>query len=148
MNAGTLYKEAAVHSASTVGLVLTMYDMLIADMTRAITALRAGDIEDRTAEVKHALDVLMHLQSALNFEEGGNAANSLDTFYAIVRGKLLQAHIQQSVSLFEQQIELVSGVREAWREAQRREQPAASSNATMPPPSPGAESFHIANWRA
>jgi flagellar protein FliS len=151
MNAGTFYQQNAIQGASPLELVLTMYDMLIADMNRAIAALRSGDVEARTNEVKHALDVLAHLQSGLNFETGGDTANSLDTLYGIVRGKLLQAHIQQSVPLFQQQIDMINYVRDAWKEVQRRlAQPAPSSmygDAMMPPPSMDAEA-QMSNWRA
>lgn len=153
MNAGTFYQENAVQGAGPIELVLTMYDMLIADINRAIAALRTGDVETRTAEVKHALDVLAHLQSNLNFESGGETANSLDTLYGIVRGKLLQAHIQQSIPMFQQQIDMVNYVKDAWKEVQKRLQPApvAASpygDSMMPPPPVDSESMHVSNWRA
>jgi flagellar protein FliS len=150
MNAGKLYKEIDVHSSGPVGLVLTMYDMLIADLHRAIGALRDGDIERRSSEVKHALDVLQHLQGSLDFKHGGEAANNLDTLYAIVRAKVLQAHMQSSAALMQAQIELIAGVRDAWRELERRENSSTfteSSGAPVNLLSGGSEAACESNWR-
>jgi len=150
MNAGKLYKEIDVHSSGPVGLVLTMYDMLIADLHRAIGALSSGDIERRSVEIKHALDVLHHLQGSLDFKNGGEAANNLDTLYAIVRAKVLQAHMQSSAALMQAQIELISGVRDAWRDLERREfssVPREAAGAPVALLSGGGEAACESNWR-
>ena len=150
MNAGRVYKEIDVHSSGRVGLVLTMYDMLIADLHRAIGAIRSGDIEGRTTEIKHALDVLQHLQGSIDFKNGGEAANHLDTFYAIVRAKVLQASMQSSAPLLEAQIEMISSVREAWHEVEGLENGGPKEEYlgnAMPPPTNGAPPAEV-DWRA
>ena len=110
------YREAAVRGAGQVELVIMLYDILFDDIQRAIAAIRAREIETRTAEIKHALSVLEHLQGTLNFEQGGEAARNMDRLYSIVRAKLLEAHIKTSEEILHKQIELLSPIREAWKQ--------------------------------
>jgi flagellar protein FliS len=110
------YREAAVRGASQVELVVMLYDILADDIQSAIAAIRAHDIETRTAEIKHALGVLEHLQGTLDFEQGGEAARHMDRLYSIVRAKLLEAHITTSEEILQKQLELLAPVREAWKQ--------------------------------
>jgi len=110
------YREAAVRGGSQVELVVMLYDILFDDLQRAISAIRARNIESRTAEVKHALGVLERLQGTLNFEQGGDAARNMDRLYSIVRAKLLEAHLKTSAEILQNQIALLAPIREAWKQ--------------------------------
>jgi flagellar secretion chaperone FliS len=110
----TTYLEATVRTAGPVELVLMMYDMMMADMRRAIEAIREGSVERRTLEMKHALLVVEQLQGGLNFQDGGEAAKLLNGFYSHLRAKLLEAQIRVSVALLEEQIQHVCAVRQQW----------------------------------
>lgn len=110
------YRKAAVMNASPVGLVIILYDTLVGDLTRAIEAMEKGDIEGRSAQIKHALLVLHQLEGSLDMEKGGDAAVSLSRFYSFLRGKLLEAHIKVQPEVLKQQIEMVLDVRQAWQQ--------------------------------
>lgn len=110
------YREAAVRGASQVELVVMLYDILADDVRSAIAAIRAHDTETRTAEIKHALGVLEHLQGTLNFEQGGESARNMDRLYSIVRAKLLEAHLKTSEEILQKQLELLATVRGAWKQ--------------------------------
>lgn len=110
------YREAAVRGAGQVELVVMLYDILFDDIRRAIASIRARNIESRTAEIKHALGVLEHLQGTLNFEQGGEAARTMDRLYSIVRAKLLEAHIKASEEILQRQLDLLAPIREAWKQ--------------------------------
>jgi flagellar protein FliS len=112
------YREAAVRGASQVGLVIMLYNMLVEDVGRAISATRNGDAQVRSEELKHAFGVLEQLQGTLNMEQGGDAARNLDHFYSIIRAKLLEAHLKSSLELLQQQLALLVSVREAWQQAE------------------------------
>jgi flagellar protein FliS len=89
------YREAAVQSASSVELVIMLYDMLIEDIRGAIDALRENNVEKRGEELKHGMLVLQQLQGSLDFERGGEASLGLERFYTMVRGKLMEAHLKR-----------------------------------------------------
>ncbi len=110
------YRKAAVMNASPVGLVIILYDTLVGDLTRAIDAIEKGDIEGRSAQIKHALLVLHQLEGSLDMEKGGEAAVNLSRFYSFVRGKLLEAHIKVQPDVLKQQIDMILDVRQAWQQ--------------------------------
>ena len=115
-NIASAYREAAVRGAGQVELVIMLYDILFDDMRRAIAAIQARDVEARTAEIRHALGVLEQLQGTLNFDQGGDAARNMDRLYSIVRSKLLEAQLNTSAEILQQQIDLLAPVREAWKQ--------------------------------
>ena len=108
------YRKASIQNATSVGLVIIMYDMLAADLRRAIEAMQAGDVEKRSAELKHAFLVLLQLEGSLDMEKGEQAARNLSQFYSVARAKILEAHIKVSAPMLQHQIDLVMDVRGAW----------------------------------
>lgn len=115
-----IYREAAIRSASQVGLVVMMYDMLIEDLRRTIEAIRSNDVEQRTTEIKHAFLILEQLQGTLNMEKGCVAAKALDSFYSMIRAKLLEAHLKCSEKILVRQIDLLADIRQAWQQSEKR----------------------------
>jgi flagellar secretion chaperone FliS len=135
MDAKFHYREAAVRGASPVQLVIFLYEQVIEDVRRALSALRQGDIEIRTQYINHALKVIGHLQGSLNMEEGGVVAENLYRFYNQVRSGLLEAQGRQSQELLEQQISQLVTVREAWAEVERVASPTVIPASPTPLPS-------------
>src|ERR1700685_466195 len=113
------YLRVKVQNASSAGLVIVLFDLLIGDIERAIAAIAEHNIEKRTAELKHAFLVLQQLDDSLDREKGGEAAQTFSAFYSAVRARLLEAHIQVSPEIFRRQIELIFEVREAWQQVDK-----------------------------
>ncbi len=122
------YQQAAASGASPVGLIVALYDTILRDFARALKALKNGNVEARVSELNHALLAIGHLQSVLNFEQGGDAAKIFEHYYDITRGMIVQANIAASRESIEELIELYGGMRQAWFEADNKlppsEQPA------------------------
>ncbi|MES2394211.1 MAG: flagellar export chaperone FliS [Acidobacteriota bacterium] len=110
------YRQSSIEGASPIGLVIALYDALAADLRRATDALRRDDIETRCAELHHAALILGQLEDWIDHKEGGDLAESLTAFYGYLRAKMLQASLQKSATLLEDQIELILGVRTAWHQ--------------------------------
>jgi flagellar secretion chaperone FliS len=123
------YRRAEIKDASAVRLVIIMYDMLVADLQRAIEAVHAGDVEKRSAEIKHAFLVLQQLEGSLEMEKGGEAAKNLSFFYSVMRSKILEAHIKISVPMLQKQIEHILDVRSAWEQVDPGKASAAAAGA-------------------
>jgi flagellar protein FliS len=119
------YQDSVVQGATPLELVICLYDVAIQDMRRALAAMKAGDVERRTAEVGHALMVLQQLQGTLDFERGGGAARQFEQFYNLVRAKLLEAQMRCSPELLQEQVRYLSEVRDCWAQARRMLQPSA-----------------------
>jgi flagellar protein FliS len=137
------YQESAVRGATPLELVILLYDSAIEDMRRALTAMQKSEIENRSAQIAHALIVLQQLQGTLDFERGGSAARQFEQFYNLVRAKLLEAQIRGSSELMRQQIRCMSEVRDSWQQARRLLQPVTGT-----PSIPAASSEGGGEWNA
>jgi flagellar protein FliS len=145
-DARAAYRQGLAGTESPVQLVVLLYEQAAKDIREALKALRAGDIERRTFEIDHALLVVGQLHATLDMERGGEIAKNLARFYTLVRSRLLQAQIQSSAEILEEQINLLLSLREAWQEVERRSRevplpPTASAPVTPPAVASG-------NWRA
>jgi flagellar biosynthetic protein FliS len=110
------YQQASAHGASSIGLIVSLYDTVLRDFVRAQAALESGDVEARVFELNHALIVVAHLQSILNHDQGGEAAQRFKSFYVVTRAMILEASIQPSRTAIEKLIEVYGNVRQAWSE--------------------------------
>jgi flagellar protein FliS len=110
------YRRAAVQNASSVGLIIILYDLLIQDLRQAMDAIDRRDIEGRATAIKHAFLVLQQLEGSLDHENGREAAENLSKFYAVMRARILQAHIKISSEILSEQVRLLLDVRHAWQQ--------------------------------
>lgn len=146
------YRQAAIEAATPLGLVVILYDLAIEDFRKAIAAIGAGDIEARTAALQHALSVLEQLQGRLEFEKGGEAAQQLDRFYSMVRGKILEAQIKCSAAVLEEVMGFMTDLRSAWKQAEQNSAPAAPAitvdNSALLAPNPQPVEASSNTWSA
>jgi flagellar secretion chaperone FliS len=112
------YQQAAARGATPVAQIVLLYDTILRDFGRALTALQNADVETRVAELNHALLVVGHLQSVLDHQRGGDAAAQLDRFYALTRGMILDANIQAVPEALRELIDLYRGLRDAWKQVE------------------------------
>lgn len=145
-DARTAYRQGLAGTESPVQLVVLLYEQAAKDIREALKALRAGDIERRTFEIDHALLVIGQLHATLDMERGGEVAQNLARFYTLVRSRLLQAQIQSSAEILEEQINLLLSLREAWQEVERRSREVPLPPAASAPLNPPAVAS--GNWRA
>lgn len=140
------YLRAAVQSASAVGLVILLYDLLISDLRGAIAAIEKKDIEARSKEIKHAFLVLQQMEDSLDRENGGEAAVNLSRFYASLRRSILEAHAKISPEILNHQIQLLFQVRGAWTQVDKHS--TAAPDAAISPATPQSASLEPEENRA
>jgi len=138
MNVRQSYREAAVRGATPVELVVRLYEQMIEDLRQVSEAIAHNDIERRTQRIKHAILVLGHLQSSLDFELGGKVARDLDNFYNALRGGLVYVQFHPSKRGVARLITDVLAVRQAWIEVKRVEDEKASLVTPAPVTLPSA----------
>ena len=112
------YQQHSTHGASPIGLVLSLYDTILRDFRRADTAMNKGDVETRVSELNHALVVIAHLQSVLDFERGADAAKHFNSFYEITRGMILTVNVDANRETLHKLIEMYTSTRQAWHQAE------------------------------
>ncbi|HUK25281.1 MAG TPA: flagellar export chaperone FliS [Terriglobales bacterium] len=125
------YRQRAVEGESSVGLVVLLYDRLIADLQRGAVAMRRQDVETRCAQLKHALLILQQLEGSLDREAGGEAAGNLAAFYAHARGQVMEAQLNAAPELLEKLTRHIFDVRAAWQQVD----PAKPQSPQPPKPS-------------
>jgi flagellar secretion chaperone FliS len=114
------YRESAVRGASPVGLIVILYDEIVRSLRRAERASEENKIEERTQAVNHALQVIGHLQATLNFEAGGEVAQSLSHFYNLARTKIIDANLTKNSRALQELVGEFLQVAAAWQELDRR----------------------------
>jgi flagellar protein FliS len=113
------YRQHALDGSSAVDLVVALYDGIVRFLYEAMRAVDRGDIDGRRAASKRALDIIIHLQSRLRMDVGGEPAKTLSEFYAAIFAQILQASQSASGARYSHAIDCVKNVREAWRQVAR-----------------------------
>lgn len=145
MTAMNPYQMRSTEGLSGLELSIALYDGIIRFLYRAIEAVENGDVGRRRAEVKRALDIIIHLQATLRMDIGGQPAQALSEFYASVFAQILQASQSASKAKFEHAVHCVKNVRDAWREiSQKTDVDSIPPGPAAPAAAPNAIEFNQA----
>ena len=125
-----VYRQFSVQGATPLGLVAMLYDGAITYLERTAAAIEAKDIKEKCAHLKRAQAIIGQLEGTLNFQQGGEAARNLKSFYAHARARLLKANLENSSQILRALIEEFTTLRDAWRQAERLQ----TLQETAPPP--------------
>lgn len=110
------YRQSSIAGASSIGLMIILFDTLVGDLRRASVAIHKNDIEARCKELNHAALVLAQLEAWVDLKNGGEPAETLSRFYAYLRAKMLEASIKKDTAEIDKQIEMVLHVRSSWQQ--------------------------------
>jgi len=124
------YRQLSIESATPLGLVVMLYDGAIAAMQRAATAIESQDVQTKCTQMNRALAIIAQLEGTLNFELGGEVAQTLKSLYVHTRAQALKANIEDSPEILRSVIANLNIVREAWYEADHQPSPAPAANAS------------------
>jgi flagellar protein FliS len=135
------YRQFSVQGGTPLGLVVMLYDGAIAFLHRAVAAIETHDVQKKCNNLNRALAIIAQLEGSLNFEQGGEVARTLKSFYLYARVQATKATINNSAETLRSLIEMFATVRDAWREGERR---LAIQSASSPPQerSAGEDSSH------
>jgi len=112
----TLYRQTAFEGANGLSLLVALYDTVAGNLRRAAAAQRAGNLESRTNELKHALVVVGCLQNWVE-PDSGELAAKLAGFYSRLRRRIMEAQAEQSSEILEEEMKSVLALREVWQNA-------------------------------
>jgi flagellar protein FliS len=136
-NPAYAYRQFSVQGSTPLGLVVMLYDGAIAAVQQAITAMEALNIQEKCRHLNRALAIVAQLEGTLNFELGGEVAQTLKSLYVYTRTQLTKANIENSPEILHSLVAKLGGVREAWHEADVRN----SASASMPNPQTSPQPF-------
>jgi flagellar protein FliS len=134
--------QRASHTVSKTRQVVMLYDGAIRFLQQAREHMIAGEIEARYHKLVRVGEIVMALQSCLDFEQGGEPAKVLYDFYALADTRILTMHRTGSVETCDQVIRDLKAMREVWEVIDRGEsagQPSTPNESTgkdLPPEAP------------
>lgn len=119
------YYQTHVQSRSPLELVVMLYDGAIRFLREAEAAMLAKDLATKGRSLSRALAILTELQNNLNFEQGGELADRLDSLYTYMIGRLVDANIKGDPAGIQECLVLLDNLRGAWAEIAARPSVAA-----------------------
>jgi len=97
-------------------LIKLLFEGLTDRIALARSALAKNDREGRAEAVTKAQKILFGLRDSLDHEKGGELANNLDSLYEYSNRRLIKAHVREDDSIFEEVMDLMVMIREAWKQ--------------------------------
>lgn len=151
------YQQQAIAGMNPVELIVALYDGMVRFLYQAIAALEQQNAADRRTAIGRVLEILMHLQSRLRPDVGGNSAKALSEFYASIFALCLEGSRLESADRLKEAIRCIRDVREAWslaakdpevlRQLGARDRGPVPGKMPAPATGTGAEAAH-SSWTA
>ncbi len=104
----------AFHTVGKTRQVVMLYDGAIRFIKQAKEAIRENRIEDRFNLLVRSSEVILGLQSCLDFENGDHVARVLYDFYSSVDARILTIQRTNDQELCDELIEELKEMRDAW----------------------------------
>ncbi len=92
------YRKSAIEGASSIGLIIALFDTLAGDLRRAAAAIRKSDIEKRCKELDHAQPRTRPAGKLGRYGPGRRIGTKASQFYAYLRANMMEASVSQSGS--------------------------------------------------
>ncbi len=132
------YRQQSVQGATPLEMVVMLYDGAVTALQCAIAAIEAKDIEKKCNHLCRLDGIIAQLEGSLDFERGGEVAQTLKLFYTHARGQSMKANVENSKEILASLVEQFSTVREAWEQIAR---PSPTSATAPPSPRPRLDPY-------
>lgn len=107
---------AATQTVAKTRQIVMLYDGAIRFLQQAKEAMNEKRIEDRYHLLVRASNIVVGLQSCLDFERGGDIAKVLYQFYASIEMRIYALHYNNSVEACNEVIDSLKQMRDVWHE--------------------------------
>jgi flagellar protein FliS len=124
----------ATHTVAKTRQVVMLYDGALRNLKQAKDAMVAGDVPTRFQKLVRAGDIIMGLQSSLDFDAGGDVAKILYDFYSSLDARILSTLNSNNTELVDQLMQEIRDMRDVWESIDKQQgdvpaEPAANSAA-------------------
>ena len=110
----TTKNDLAVTDASPQKLIALLLDRALEHVSKAKGAIDRGESAGMGEAIGKAMTIISSLQASLNFEEGGDIANNLDSLYDYMTQQLLKATSEKNVDYLREVSGLLSEIKDGW----------------------------------
>jgi flagellar protein FliS len=115
-NALASYGKIANTESDPLQQLVMLYDGAMKFLRLAADDIEKKDVVAKANHVNRALDIINYLQGILDFERGGEVAQTLDRLYTIVSMKVLRASANLDAKALVGAANLLSPVRDSWHQ--------------------------------
>ena len=113
-HAATAYREREVMAATPAGLVVIVYDHVLANMRRAQAAGAVSNLEVRLEALMRARAGIMHLLTTLDVDKGGEMGTNLRALYGFIFTELMDDARKPDPKRMDRLTNIVTDLREAF----------------------------------
>src|SRR4051812_42144689 len=113
-NALNSYGRVANAEADPIQQLVMLYEGAIKFLRLATTSIASRDIAAKTEQTDRALQIIIYLQSILDFEVGGEVAVSLNMLYTSLTQMIMGASAKLDAAEMQRAADLLVPVRDAW----------------------------------
>lgn len=110
------YLTQQVMTAPPAKLVFMLYDKAILSLKEAVAAIEADEIETRWKANSRAHEIISHMWSTLDLENGGKIADNLDKLFSYMLSRLPDVDMLNDPAPALEVIDLLQPLHQAWRE--------------------------------
>ena len=118
------YLTQQVMTASPAKLVFMLYERAIGSLQEAIAAIEAGDVEGRWRANNRAIEIISHMWSTLDMDNGGEIAENLDRLFSFMLMRLTDVDLRNDPTPAQKVIELLLPLRDSWYDLAQGKTPA------------------------
>jgi flagellar protein FliS len=108
------YRKTNIETAGNLELIIICYEKAVQALKKARESYENKDFEKKARSLLKALDIIMELKCALDFERGGQIAKNLDAIYSFMTKSLLESDIKGDMAAFDWAIGTMLDLKEAW----------------------------------
>ena len=114
------YKKTSVNTASKEQILLMLYQAAIKNCKKGIEAIEKRDIASKGEHIGKLQDIIIELNSSLDFKIGGQVATELSSLYDFILFSSTQANIKIEKAPLEGCLEVLKTLYEGWQEAVKK----------------------------
>jgi len=113
------YKETHIKTASGGKLILMIYNEAVRQLDIALEAIenKNNKLENASNSIIKAQDLITELIVSLDFEKGGEIANSLFSLYMFFNKQLMEANMNKDVNILKNIRIYLVDLKSAWTQA-------------------------------
>jgi flagellar protein FliS len=108
--------EEAGTELQPLDLVVMLYDGMASFLMKAMSAIRNGNISEKSLYLSRVLSIVEELYSSLDREAGGEVSERLAELYMYLMKEVSVVNLTSDLERLQKALEIILTLREAWKE--------------------------------
>jgi flagellar protein FliS len=105
---------SSVHGASPHRLIALLFDACHENLAVAKGAIDRKEVKQKADAIKKAMEIIVRLQAALDFEKGGQIATKLDDLYTFCTNRLALANAINDATMIDEVYRVIAEIKAGW----------------------------------